>query len=61
MKFINKELNIFLKVYKIFRYILNQSNNFRSLIYFLTIIITNIIINIINIKQFCDCFNLNEN
>ena len=61
MKFINKELNIFLKVYKISRYILIQLNNYRSSIYFLMIIIINIIINIFNIKQFINSFNINEN
>ena len=61
MKFINKELNIFLKDYKISRYILIQLNNYRSSIYFLMIIIINIIINIFNIKQFINSFNINEN
>ena len=61
MKFINKELNIFLKDYIISRYILIQSNNYRSSIYFLMIIIINIIINIFNIKQFINSFNINEN
>ena len=61
MKFINKELNIFLKDYIISRYILIQLNNYRSSIYFLMIIIINIIINIFNIKQFINSFNINEN
>ena len=61
MKFINEELNIFLKDYIISRYILIQLNNYRSSIYFLMIIIINIIINIFNIKQFINSFNINEN
>ena len=61
MKFINKELNIFLKDYIISRYILIQLNNYRSSIYFLMIIIINIIIDIFNIKQFINSFNINEN
>ena len=61
MKFINNELNIFLKDYIISRYILIQLNNYRSSIYFLMIIIINIIINIFNIKQFINSFNINEN